>query len=354
MTTALSCTGLRKRFGDRQILNGLDLGIRQGEIISLLGASGSGKTTLLRLIAGLLAPDDGMISAGGRIVWSKVVNIAAEKRRIGMIFQDFALWPHMTVRDNLAFAPVAKKLDPAEIDSRIARALELTRLGGLDDRYPSELSGGQRQRVAIARCLVARPDVILFDEPFSNLDMVLREDLRTETAELVRREGLTAIHVTHDRHEAMALSDRVAIMDAGRIVQCAPPETIYQAPTNATVARIAGGFSTIAGMGQGNRFMVGVTRETASDAPSYGITTANIHHGPGLLVIRPEDARPASAFPENQITATLRAAAYQGRCWRLTLDLDGQTIRIDWPKALTPGGRLTFSFAPSNCLALPN
>jgi ABC-type Fe3+/spermidine/putrescine transport system ATPase subunit len=193
MTIALDCVGISKSLGGRLILSNLDLQIQSGEVVSLLGASGSGKTTLLRIIAGLVNPEAGVVTLDGRTVWSSLQSVPPEKRRIGMVFQDYALWPHMSVAGNLSFGLQSQRLPEAEVAARVEHALEVTRLAPYRERYPGELSGGQQQRVAIARCLAARPALMLFDEPLSNLDAALREDMRSEMMELVRREAITVV-----------------------------------------------------------------------------------------------------------------------------------------------------------------
>jgi ABC-type sugar transport system ATPase subunit len=236
MSAALECRAITKRLGGKTVLSGLDFAVAAGEVVALVGASGSGKTTLLRVISGLAAPDSGEIFLMGERVWSREGHVAAEDRQIGMVFQDYALWPHMTVAQNLRFGLEARHLKRTEIDRRVGHALEVTHLAGLRDRRPSQLSGGQQQRVAIARCLAARPRLLLLDEPLSNLDAALRDDLRSEMVRLIRAEGITALYVTHDQAEAMAVSDRLAVMDHGVIAQFAPPQEIYEAPANPFVA----------------------------------------------------------------------------------------------------------------------
>src|SRR5258707_1695725 len=192
-------------------------------------------------------PDGGEIALGGEIVWSKRRQVPPERRRIGMVFQDYALWPNMTVAGNLSFGLQSQGLSPTEITKRVDHALEVARLGTLRDRHPNQLSGGQQQRVAIARCLAARPALMLFDEPLSNLDAALREDMRVEMMDLVRQEGITVIYVTHDQAEAMAVSDQVAVMREGTIAQFDTPQKIYGAPAESFVASFIGGFSLVHG-----------------------------------------------------------------------------------------------------------
>jgi len=345
MTAALQCEGVCKALGGRLVLSDLDLRIKAGEVVSLLGASGSGKTTLLRIIAGLVNPEKGVVTLDERVVWSEKAVIPPEKRRIGMVFQDYALWPHMTVSKNLAFGLESQRLPQQEVAARLAHALEVTRLAPYRDRYPSELSGGQQQRVAIARCLAARPALMLFDEPLSNLDAALREDMRIEMMELVRREAITVVYVTHDQAEAMAVSDRIAVMRAGIIAQFDTPQRIYDAPANSFVASFIGGFSVVRGEVRDELFRIGQT----DTAP---VRTPGARSGEGMLVVRPEDARPADTHPDNRLQGTVLSSAFQGRCWRLSIDLGPQRVRLDWPEAPPIGASLAFSLPPERCVVL--
>ena len=342
MTAALVCEGLQKRLGGKAILRTLNLSVAAGEVVSLLGASGSGKTTLLRAIAGLTHPDSGKITLNGAEVFGPTRVIPPEKRQIGMVFQDYALWPHMSVAGNLAFALAPQRLPAAEAQARIAHALDVTQLGPLRDRLPAALSGGQQQRVAIARCLASRPQLMLFDEPLSNLDSALREDLRSEMMDLVRREAITVVYVTHDQAEAMAVSDRIAVMRSGDIAQFDQPETLYNAPATPFVASFIGGFSLLQGQSAGGLFCAG-----------EAVLTLPAPTGPSVLVIRPEDARPASEHPATSLTGRVISASYQGRCWRLSVSVAGCAIRLDWPCAAQTGMDLHFSLPPDRCRILP-
>ena len=342
MTAELFCRGITKHLGGRPILQSLDLDVKAGEVVSLLGASGSGKTTLLRCIAGLIEPDAGSIVLDGKTVFGDTHPVPAEKRRIGMVFQDYALWPHMTVAGNLTFALQSQNLSAAEIYSRVEHALELARLVPLRHRHPSELSGGQQQRVAIARCIAARPSLMLFDEPLSNLDAALREDMRTEMMDLVRHEGLTVVYVTHDQSEAMAVSDRIAVMRDGILAQFAAPQTLYDRPANAFVAGFIGGFSALAGTVTGQHF--------TPDGATHSLPVPNAPEGSGFLVLRPEDARSAESHPELCLSGRVMARAYQGRCWRLSLDIGTTRIKIDWPSGVETGQELSFSLPPDRLL----
>ena len=345
MTVALQCRSLSKSLGGKLVLDNLNLDIAAGEVVSLLGASGSGKTTLLRAVAGLHDPDQGEIALDGRIVWSAAGAVPPERRRIGMVFQDYALWPHMTVAKNLAFGLEAQGLAAAEVRNRIDHALEMARLAAFRERYPAELSGGQQQRVAIARCLAARPALTLFDEPLSHLDSALREDLRVEMMELVRREGLTVLYVTHDQAEAMAVSDRIAIMRTGKIVQLDTPQRIYEQPADAFVAAFIGGFSLLPGNAKAGMFSIRQCGQAA-------LETRSAMTGEGILVLRPEDARPPERHPGNRLSGVVQSRAFQGRCWRLGVGLGPHRVRLDWPEGPPVGAAIEFSLAPERCTLL--
>lgn len=237
----LEIRNVQKSFNRTPALFPTDLTLEHGQFTTLLGPSGCGKTTLLRMLAGLEQPDAGEIYADGECIYSadKRIDVPTHKRNLGMVFQDFALWPHMTVYENVAFGLRAGR-QKAELHQKVTEALDMVRLQGMEDRYPHQLSGGQQQRVAFARAVAVRPGVILFDEPLSALDAVLREEMRLEMMALVRDMGLTALYVTHDQVEAMSMSDEIVVMQKGRIMQKGAPETIYSSPSNAYVASFIG------------------------------------------------------------------------------------------------------------------
>jgi ABC-type Fe3+/spermidine/putrescine transport system ATPase subunit len=228
----LKVEGLRKRFGNVQAVDDVSFEVKEGEVLSLLGPSGCGKTTTLRCLAGFEMPDRGKIYLDNR----EISFLNPEQRGIGMVFQNYALWPHMTVYNNLAFGLQIRKLEKKEIEERIKRVLSIVRLSGYEDRYPRQLSGGQQQRIAMARALVIEPDIMLLDEPLSNLDAQLREEMRFEFIELQRKLGITAIYVTHDQAEAMVISDKIIILNQGRVIQTGTPREIYTAPQSRFVA----------------------------------------------------------------------------------------------------------------------
>ena len=237
---SLELRRLSKRFGDTAVVDAVELQVQTGEVLCLLGPSGCGKTTTLRLIAGFLTPDGGEILLDGGRLSAPGAVVPPEKRRMSMLFQSFAVWPHLTVFDNVAYGLRVKRYAKPEIAGKARAALSLVHLHGLEGRYPGELSGGQQQRVALARALVVNPQVLLLDEPLSNLDATLREEMRFEIRRLHQELGHTTVYVTHDLGEAMVTADRVAIMDRGKLVQAGTPEEIYAHPRTEFVARFIG------------------------------------------------------------------------------------------------------------------
>jgi ABC-type Fe3+/spermidine/putrescine transport system ATPase subunit len=247
----LTIRNLIKSYGKSKILHGIELDIEQGELVSLLGPSGSGKTTILRCIAGLEAPDatSGEMRVGETVLSGPGQFVQPERRNLGMVFQNYAVWPHMTVADNVAFPLRMRSGDrrpaPAELAAQVSGALALVRLEKLGDRYPHQLSGGQQQRVALARALVMEPGLLLLDEPLSNLDALLREELGAEIRRLQKRLGLTTILVTHDQKEALSLSDRIVLLDQGRIAAQGVPEDLYSRPPSDFAAEFLSGAQSL-------------------------------------------------------------------------------------------------------------
>ncbi len=265
--------GVEKAFGGLPVLRGCDLDVRKGELMTLLGPSGCGKTTLLRVIAGLVVPDAGGVVIGDR----DVTRLPANRRQVGMVFQHYALFPHMTVFGNVAYGLRVRRVRRAEIERRVRAALDLVGLAGLAARWPAQLSGGQQQRVALARVLVLEPHVLLLDEPFGALDAKLRQAMQVDLKKLVRRLGITSVFVTHDQDEALALSDRLAVMQAGLIAQVGTPLEIYDRPASAYVADFVGRSNLLGGEAVGGRVAVGPGVELPTD-----------HAGPVTVVVRPE------------------------------------------------------------------
>jgi iron(III) transport system ATP-binding protein len=279
----LRCTGLAKRFGDVLAVDGFELEARDGELLCLLGPSGCGKTTALRLMAGLERPDVGTVEVAGRTVAALDVWVPPERRRVGMVFQDWALFPHLDVRGNVAFG-----LD-GEARTRVEELLDLVHLGGLGDRMPNELSGGQQQRVALARALAPSPDVLLLDEPFSNLDAQLRAEVRSEVRRVLRSTGTTTVFVTHDQEEALSIADGVAVMIAGRIRRSGTPYEVYADPADVSVARL---------LGQTNLLPAQITRGVAMTALGK-LPVPDAPDGAAEVLVRPESLR-ASPDPSGQ------------------------------------------------------
>lgn len=313
-------------YGTTVALRGLNLEVREGELLVLLGPSGSGKTTLLSLLAGILAPSGGEIRLGDEVLSRPGHVRAPEDRHIGFVFQDFALWPHMTVAETLEFPLRMKRVPREQRRARVDEVLRLVHLEGYGARYPHELSGGQRQRVAIARALAPRPRLILLDEPMSNLDAKLREQMRIELQEVLRHERVTAIYVTHDRLEALALADRVAIIDEGRLVQVAPPEAVYRTPHTVFAAGFIGPAAVLPvttwdGAG-GDRIAVELPDGTRAAAPGRLRAGGSAS---GAWVIRPENLEvldEESSGPSEAactLPAVVRSSTYAGSHWQLDL-----------------------------------
>lgn len=250
MSYAVHIQDLVKRYGDFHAVNHVSLDIENGEFFTLLGPSGCGKTTLLRMIAGFNEIDGGTLSFDEK----RINDLPAHRRNIGMVFQNYAVFPHMSVADNVAYGLKARGISDKTLKDKVHAGLELMRIENLADRMPSQLSGGQQQRVALARAIVIEPDVLLMDEPLSNLDAKLRLEMRIAIRRIQRDLGITTIYVTHDQEEALAISDRIAVMNAGNVMQVGDPETIYQQPTNAFVANFIGTSNFIQGTADGDGF----------------------------------------------------------------------------------------------------
>jgi putative spermidine/putrescine transport system ATP-binding protein len=324
--TAVRMEGVVKRFGDVVAVDGVDLDVREGEFFSMLGPSGSGKTTCLRMIAGFELPTEGRILLGDQ----DVSGLAPYERDVNTVFQDYALFPHMSVADNVGYGLMVKKVDRANRTRRVDEALEMVRLGGFGGRKPGQLSGGQRQRVALARSLIMRPRVLLLDEPLGALDLKLRQAMQIELKEIQQEVGLTFIYVTHDQEEALTMSDRLAVFNHGRIEQVGTPAEVYELPSTAFVA----GF-------------VGVSNVLEGEAAQA------IAGDPHAFTIRPEKiaiVEPSHQATEEECTATgaVREVVYLGAVTRYFVDLDAggtlvvmeQNLTTSSMEALQVRGRL--------------
>ena len=318
----LELDGLRKSYGTETVVEGLSLSVREGEILTLLGPSGCGKTTTLRLIAGLERPDGGAVRLNGESM-SGSSFVAPENRGVGVVFQEFALFPHLTARENVAFG--LKDRPDGEVESRVDDLLELVDLAGQGDSYPDQLSGGQQQRVALARSLAPEPDILLLDEPFSNLDVDLRVEMREEVRKIIKRTGVTAVSVTHDQEEALSISDRVAVMNDGRIEQVGDPETVFQHPESRFVAAFLGYASFVPGYVSGDA--VETDLGTVPREQIHGLAREYDHTRIDLLV-RPDDvsARPVADAAEG--CGRVVGRRYLGPTFLYQVELDtGESIQ---------------------------
>jgi iron(III) transport system ATP-binding protein len=282
----IALDAVSKRFGETAAVSKASLCVDRGEVVALLGPSGCGKTTLLRLVAGFERPDEGAIAVAGRSVASPGIWVAPESRRVGMVFQDYALFPHLTVAANVGFG-----LPRRERAARVPDLLDVVGLSGLDRRYPHELSGGQQQRVALARALAPAPELVLLDEPWSNVDPFLRETLRAEVAEIIRPLGVTVLLVTHDREEAFSLADRIALMREGTIVQEGSAEELYFAPASRWAAEFVGAANVLAGHVVEGRVETPLGAFPANGASAR--TEAQVLLRPELLELEPSASGPA-------------------------------------------------------------
>ena len=309
-----------KRFGDAApVVDGVSLDVADGEFLAILGPSGCGKTTLLRLIAGFERPTEGSVRLGDRLVADRKTHVPPEDRHVGIVFQSYALWPHMSVGENVGYPLRTRGIKGAEYRAQVAAALDAVGLSGVDDRRPASRTRGQRQRVALARCLAMSPDLVLLDEPLANLDVHLKASLLDEFQHFRARTGATMLYITHDQSEAMALADRIAVMAHGKIEQLAAPQTLYRAPATPFVADFIG----MGGLAQamlpapaaGGHALIEIAGHRATVRAAEGQRA-----GPALVCLRPEDLILAA----EGLPARCRRARYQGGEWLVELTIDGQ------------------------------
>jgi iron(III) transport system ATP-binding protein len=312
--------------GGSVALREVSLRVEPGTFVVLLGPSGSGKTTLLRCLAGIERVTSGRIAIGGKTVGSEQVHVPPDRRNLSMVFQDYALWPHLRVRENVAFALRRSKLAKPAAQARTQAMLDRVGLGALAERYPNELSGGEQQRVALARALVAGTGLILCDEPLSNLDADLRERMRVEISALVRESGATAIYITHDQAEAFALADQVGVLQEGRLIQFGKPEQIYTEPASPFVARFTG---------LSGELPVRVVSQAGAGSPGAGTSGNYVTGGAAILQIRPTGVQLSGTHDgEHHLVGTVADVAFRGRGYEHAIDIAGH-------------GRLTGIFAPA-------
>jgi ABC-type Fe3+/spermidine/putrescine transport system ATPase subunit len=309
----LSLIGLGKNFGSTPAVIDFSLSLHPGEFVSLLGPSGCGKTTTLRMIAGFMKPSSGRIEVNGQTVSSPDNVVAPERRGMSMIFQSYAIWPNMTVGQNVAFGLKLRKISSAEVTERVNRILDTVQLRHLKDRYPAELSGGQQQRVALARAIVIEPEVLLLDEPLSNLDANLREEMRSEIRRLHDAFKITTVYVTHDQSEAMVTSDRIVVMNRGRIEQVDDPVSLYRRPRTRFVAGFIGRTNLLDGRRDGDRIVF-----PGFDVPAYGVPAgagsgASFSVRPQTIVLH--QAPPADRGASWWVAGKIEERAYLGEYW---------------------------------------
>ena len=355
--------GLSKRFGAVVAVDTVTLEIADGELFTLLGPSGCGKTTLLRLIAGFHRPDAGRVRFGDR----DVTDLPPYARNIGMVFQNYALWPHMTVFQNIAYGLRLRRLRGPALAARVEEGLRKVNLSGLGARYPGQLSGGQQQRVALARALVLNPDILLLDEPLSNLDAKIRLQVRAEIRTLQQELGITTVYVTHDQEEALSLSDRVAVMREGRVLQLGPPRELYERPRTRFVADFVGTNNLVAGRvaeGDGEALVVETALGRLRAQPPRAGSPLGMGQ-PCVLAIRPENVAVSApgAVPApsggNRCAGRIVLASYLGNTLRYDVETaSGLTLKADIRDAwhhdpLAPGVTVTLDFPASVTLALP-
>jgi ABC-type Fe3+/spermidine/putrescine transport system ATPase subunit len=351
---------LLKRFKDVIAVNRIQLEIDKGEMLTLLGPSGCGKTTTLRCIAGLEKPEEGDIIIDGQPMLSQGF-VPSSKRGIGMVFQNYAVWPHMKVFSNIVYGLKLQKISKPKIREQAQQVLELVGLAGLEDRYPAQLSGGQQQRVALARALVTHPKVLLLDEPLSNLDAKLREELRFEIKSLVRRMGITAVYVTHDQAEAMVISDRIAVMDSGNVVQIGNPRDIYQEPANRFVADFIGTMNFMSGevvAVMDDQSTVSVRTEFSDNLLCATPDSASATLGANVYAsIRPEDVEVSTEPPqatENVFKGEIVHKAYLGNFLFFFVSVNDTMIRVQAPHYLAQeeGQEIFLYLNPQKCMIL--
>jgi ABC-type Fe3+/spermidine/putrescine transport system ATPase subunit len=345
--------GLAKHYGDVAALRGIDLEVAAGEFVVLLGPSGCGKTTTLRCVAGLEPLTAGEIAIGDSLVSTARFALAPERREVGMVFQSHAVWPHLSVGENIAFGLRLKKLSAAEIGGRIDRVLALVGLAGYAERMPGQLSGGQQQRVALARAIVLEPKVLLFDEPLSNLDAKLRERMRLEVRQIQKRLGTTSIYVTHDQEEAIVVADRIVLMDEGRIVQAGTPFELYTRPKS----RFAAEFVGVANIMPGEVIAAGAgTRVKLANGAAVVSADTGFAAGEAVdVVCRPEHVSVSAEARdgENVIAGDVRATVFLGNTADVYVQAGGLELRAQLsPPAIWPQGQAVHMHLPPDRVIL--
>jgi iron(III) transport system ATP-binding protein len=345
--------GLTKHYGAAVAVDDVSLRVEHGQLVCLLGPSGCGKTTTLRLIAGFIEPSAGEIVVGDKTLSSPARTVPPEGRNMSMIFQSYALWPHMTVAENVSYGLRIRKLDKATIDAKLRAILTTARLEALAERYPGELSGGQQQRVSLARALVVEPETLLLDEPLSNLDANLREEMRFEIRRLHDQYRYTTVYVTHDQSEAMTTADLIAVMNLGKVEQLGPPEEIYSRPRSEFVARFIGGSNILRGTALDDRrvSVAGGVLHTTGRSLKVGMPVAlSVRQHEVVLAI---ESPPSGA--ENHLSAVVTRQVFLGSTRDYTVQLDDKTeLRVTAPPGqnIAPGQAVWLYLPAQQCRAL--
>jgi spermidine/putrescine ABC transporter ATP-binding subunit len=348
----LHLRGICKRFEETEVVRGVDLEVQPGTAVSLLGPSGCGKTTILRMVAGLVRPSAGQVLIDG----TDVTNVPVHSRDLGMVFQNYALFPHLTAAENVAFGLEMRNMSRADISREVADALATVRMTGMERRSPAQLSGGQQQRVALARAIVTRPRILLLDEPFGALDRLMRESMQIEVLQLQRQLGITFLFVTHDQDEALTLSDRIAVLRDGRIEQVGSPKEVYERPSSLFVAEFFGELNTLAGrvIQTGDDWVVAETR--------YGrwrIPSATRRQGDCLIAVRARDIDVLDAASDHAISLTghVRDVIYRGSSTLLRVVTDHDAafyVALDRRRGgLGLGEQVRFGWQPDRTLIYP-
>lgn len=358
---------LSKSYAERRVVSNVDINMEKGEILSLLGPSGCGKTTLLRMLVGLVTPDCGWIQVEEKVLYNGKRETPIEERQMGMVFQDYALWPHLTVTQNIAFGMRLQRQPSASIVKRVKELLALVNLSGFGERYPNQLSGGQQQRVAMARALATNPRILLLDEPLSNLDTALRESMRIEIVDLLRQLHVTTVNVTHDQNEAMAMSDRIMVLRDGIIQQVGNPTDLYFRPANTFVASFMGAANLLAGT------LLSTTRHpsfqptslttnrplvanfSSEEAANYNVNQKV------FLLCRPDDIRlyPQAIEPAhpNLLMGRVSQTSFVAGRWRTLVNIgerDMVTLAVFSTTPTQPDQEVWLELPPDHCRVVPS
>jgi iron(III) transport system ATP-binding protein len=347
----LTLTNVAKSFGDNAVLHELDLHVRDGELFTLLGPSGCGKSTTLWSIAGLHSPDAGRITFGDRVVFDAgKLDLPPERRNCGVVFQSYAVWPHMTVHDNVGYPLKLRKMGRRDRAARVHEVLELVEMEHLANRYPHELSGGQQQRVALARALAHPPDLLLLDEPFSNLDAKLRERARDWLRALQQRIGVTTVFVTHDQDEALSMSDRIVVMDEGRVRQIGTPEEVYHQPVDVFVADFVGTVNILAGKaapgpsGSAQVWIEGLSQPLTVAVGGGQSGAVQLAIRPERIVVHPPGS--SSGAAANVVSVAITSQAYLGDHYRYVVRLGSAELVVRTLAPVDHGAELTVELPP--------